>query len=119
MISAGPDRGIVDFKSDKFKICVCGGTIAEYGLAYGPTPYLLHCDRCGKDINSTAYLITGDPENLYDYWNNHMADKTKEELDTEYSKFLKLEKKKKSEGYRIYKWYWYKGKGRHIAKSAF
>jgi len=80
----------MDIKSDEFKPCCCGGEITEYGLAYGHTPYLLHCNGCGKDINDTAYLITGNNENLYDYWNNHMADKTKEELTKECHNFLQL-----------------------------
>ena len=102
-----PERGIVDFKTDKLKPCICGNKIESYGLAYGSTPYLLHCKGCGKSINDTPYLVTGNDENLFSLWNDHIADKTIDELHKEYDRFKKVQKRKfEYEGYNIYRWYW-------------
>lgn len=112
------DRGILDCETSELKDCVCGHKINSYSLAYGSTPYSIHCHGCGKDMHDGAYLVTEAVANLIDYWNNHLADMTVDKVKKECDKFRKLHKRKMEEGYSVYRWYWYKGKGRYVVQEA-
>ncbi len=110
---------IVNFKTDKFKACVCGHKPDGYSMGYGSTPYIMAC-KCGKQLCQTKYLVTGGEDNLIDYWNNHLAGMTNKEAEKEYKAYLKERLKERGhfgEGYNTYEYYWYMGTGEFLHKK--
>ncbi len=109
---------IVDIKTDKLKDCNCGGKMDHYSVAYGSTPYILYCYKCEKSHTMSPYEVTGNEENLIDFWNNHLADMTIEQIKAEMMRYLAVQKRKVDFGeYRYWRWFWYKGRKRVIVKK--
>lgn len=110
------DDMISNFKTDKLIPCVCGFKPDHYSVAYGKTPYDVFCPVCKKQTTFAKCLITGWHGNLIDYWNNHIAMMTLDEMEKEVQEFRKERKKVlafdgKFEGCEEYVYYWIKDKG--------
>lgn len=98
------------FKTDKLKPCQCGYKPDSYNVWYGRTPYNIVCENCKKQLASAKCQVTGSSLHLFDYWNNHIADLTVEQMKEE-NRLLRLEIEAQStiERPREYIYYWYDG----------
>jgi|ERR1035437_1617287 hypothetical protein len=102
----------VQFKTDELKPCRCGFKPDHYTIGYGQTPYDVFCPNCKKQTTLAKCKVTGWNGNLFDYWNNHIAQMTLEEIDHEVEELRKEQKANCGyDGYKVYEYYWEKGKG--------
>lgn len=107
---------VIKFKTDELIPCVCGFKPDHYSVAYGNTPYDIFCPECKKQTCLAKCLITGWHGHLIDYWNNHIAVMTLEEIDDEVREFREERKKALAfdgefEGCEKYVYYWEKDNG--------
>lgn len=105
------------FPTDELVPCMCGFKPDHYEVNYGPTPYIVFCHGCKRGTNFTLCEVSGSPLNIIDYWNNHVANKTKEELRAEVvareKAKLRLETKNEQQ-ISSYEYYWIAGKGKKL-----
>ena len=114
------ERGIVEEKTDELVPCQCGFKPDHVSIGYSRTPYDVFCPTCKKQTQFAKCATTGHIGNAIDYWNNHVAKLTLEEMKEEYSsvKKDKLIEDPYNE-YKIYQYYWYKGTGEELDKRCF
>lgn len=107
------------FKTDELQPCVCGFKPDHYTVGYGTTPYDVFCPDCRKQLAHAKCLITGCHIHMVDYWNQHIAGLTKEEIDAEVQEFNNERKTAlgydgEYEGCKSYNYYWVKGEGENL-----
>src|SRR5271157_2809806 len=60
---------IVDVPTDKIAACQCGFKPPTYSIAYGRTPYAIHCQTCDKSLHGGH----NDPQEMFDLWERLVA----------------------------------------------
>ena len=100
------------FKTNEINPCKCGFKPEHYTITYGRTPYDIWCPNCEKQTSMAKCKVTGWHGNAIDYWNEHIANLTIEELEKEVTDLMKERKKKDPYNeYKSYEYYWVKDKG--------
>jgi len=100
------------FKTEEINTCRCGFKPNYFSVFYGKTPYDIYCPHCKKQTARAKCKVTGWHGNVIDYWNKHIANLTKEELEKEVSELMQERKEKDPYGeFNTYEYYWEKDKG--------
>jgi hypothetical protein len=58
---------IIDEDTDGIEVCQCGHKPTQYSIAYGRTPYSIHC-ACGKSLHGGC----DEPEWFFSFWNDYV-----------------------------------------------